>query len=206
MKRVVLVSLLVLAMVVFSACGGDTPVDGDTIDGDDVDGDTPVDGDTIDGDDVDGDTPVDGDDVDSVNVGNLSWQNPPDDNKMKWQEAVDYCDNLGSGWHLPTISELRSLIRGCPQTETGGDCGVTDSCLETSCTVSCSGCHDGDPDHGCYWPEELSGSCEVSEAFWSSSPFENVSALAWHVRFADGSVFYNNKTSKSSVRCVRSGT
>jgi len=44
------------------------------------------------------------------------WQNPPFDGVKQWQEAVAYCPTLNiggeTGWHLPTISQRRSLIRG----------------------------------------------------------------------------------------------
>ena len=78
--------------------------------------------------------PCDGGLLDSTS--GLCWQNPPPAKGYTWKRAVSYCAALklgahGSGsWHLPTISELRSLIRGCPDTETGGSCGVTDSCLD----------------------------------------------------------------------------
>jgi len=43
----------------------------------------------------------------------------------------EYCVSLGG--KLPTISELRTLIRNCPATEPDGLCGVTDSCSTGSC-------------------------------------------------------------------------
>ena len=30
----------------------------------------------------------------------------PDEVKLTWDEAVEYCKNLGDGWRLPTIQEL----------------------------------------------------------------------------------------------------
>lgn len=65
---------------------------------------------------------------------------------MMWNEAKKYCENLNedgySDWELPTISELRTLIKNCPLTEAGGECKVTDSCLSyKNCrNNACSGC------------------------------------------------------------------
>src|SRR4030042_1163627 len=64
-------------------------------------------------------------------VSGLTWQKAPPSKYLSWEEAITYCEELsvaGGGWHLPTISELRSLIRGCDATGTGGSCGVAVSC------------------------------------------------------------------------------
>ncbi|NLH48441.1 MAG: DUF1566 domain-containing protein, partial [Myxococcales bacterium] len=59
----------------------------------------------------------------------LMWQKEIVDNcyglYYTWDLAIGYCDSLElagfSDWRLPTISELRSLVRGCEVTMTGGD-------------------------------------------------------------------------------------
>ena len=135
----------------------------------------------------------------------LTWQNPPAESTMTWQNAMDYCESLtldGGGWRLPTISELRSLIRGCPATQTGGSCGVDDECLSSSCWSSpCSGSTVGEgPDEGCYWPVEAEGPCSW---YWSSSSREDFDDYAWYVGFSPGSVVYDYKVSGYYVRCVR---
>ena len=135
----------------------------------------------------------------------LTWQNPRAESTMPWQDAMDYCENLtldGHGdWRLPTISELRSLIRGCPATQTGGSCGVDDVCLSASCWSDCTGCLiDGGPDEGCYWPVEVNGGCFY---YWSSSSCEDYVSRAWHVSFHNGSVGYGYKGIYNAVRCVR---
>ena len=47
------------------------------------------------------------------------WQVNPG-SPCTWQDAVDYCQSLGNGWRMPTIGELRTLVRGCPDMEPGG--------------------------------------------------------------------------------------
>ena len=152
-----------------SPCGGGG--DDDSIDGDAGDGDV-----------TDGDATTGGTWYDSSS--GLTWQNPPANNSMDWQSAKDYCANLSldghSDWRLPTISELRSLIRGCPGTVTGGACGVTDSCLDSSCwsESDCWSCSFSDgPADGCYWPDEMEGPCNW---YWSSSPVEDYANYAWY--------------------------
>ncbi|MBO4699527.1 DUF1566 domain-containing protein [bacterium] len=120
---------------------------------------------------------------------------------MTWEEAKDYCSNLTacgySDWHLPTISELRSLIQNCPATQTGGECGVTDSCLSWSdCRDSaCLGC-DSDSS-GKY--------SKLGDTGWflSSSVPSEYSEFAWRVGFDRGRVSHYRKSYDSYVRCVR---
>jgi hypothetical protein len=135
----------------------------------------------------------------------MQWQNPPAENSMPWQDAIDYCDNLSldghDDWRLPSISELRSLIKGCAATETGGSCGVDDGCLsyDTCWDDPCSGC---DAAGGCYWPDEMEGPCSW---YWSSSPREDNDNYAWYVYFYDASVHYGYDFNDHNVRCVRLG-
>ena len=123
---------------------------------------------------------------------------------MTWQNAKDYCDNLTacgySDWHLPTINELRTLIQNCPATVTGGECGVTDSCLSYS---ECS----NDACHGC----DLDYNGKYSKLgdkgyFWSSSTPSDNTGYAWGVSFSYGSVgdtFTAGNKIYYYVRCVR---
>ena len=122
------------------------------------------------------------------------------DSAMTWYEAKDYCDNLtacgSSDWHLPTISELRTLIQNCPATQTGGECGVTDSCLSYSdCYTSgdCKGC--SSDSSGKYSKLGDTG------WFWSSSFTPDSFGDDWAVNFSTGSVGRSNAV--ISVRCVR---
>ncbi len=100
----------------------------------------------------------------------LLWANPEaDDNDIEvypdFDMHADYCDTYALGgyddWRLPTISELRTLIVGCPTTKLGGECGITDECLDYfECRDdACSGCEEIGAGH-CYWPNVLEGPCD----------------------------------------------
>ena len=152
----------------------------------------------------------------------LMWENPASGGKLKWDPAKDYCDNLGLGgyddWYLPTIDELRTLIRGCPATETGGECNVSEGdCLSGNCMdPSCLGCalSEGPGIEGQYWPEELEGIGPM-HVHWSATvkvPTGFTSTVsAWTVGPSKGSVMW--QTAKSAwdsnmgavhpFRCVR---
>jgi len=134
------------------------------------------------------------------------WQNPPTEYTMTWDNAVDYCKSLnldGKQWHLPTISELRSLIRDCAATQTGGSCGVTDICSSSPCSTSaCIGCG-GKSFYDCYWDPNLSGAYFY---YWSASSYADSTGYAWGVNFHNARVNNSYKAYyNSNVRCVRAG-
>ena len=121
----------------------------------------------------------------------------------------DVCNALtlcGFGdWKVPTISESRSLVRGCPSNVTGGACGVTDTCLGTSCDVGCTICDNlgGPGSLGCYWPEGINGPCNM---YWSSSVYFDSGRGSYRYRqagFADGSIGSCDASDGGFVRCVR---
>ena len=136
----------------------------------------------------------------------LTWQVTPTGGSMGWNKAKTHCANLsldGGGWHLPTIGELRTLIRGCPATEAGGSCNIEEGdCLAWGCWAdSCKGCSTGDgPADGCYWPDSIIGPCSW---YWSSSPVEDLVGYAWHVYFDLGYVGGHDVYHDLHVRCVR---
>jgi hypothetical protein len=138
----------------------------------------------------------------------LMWQVVQTGGAMSWSAAKSHCVGLRLGgyndWRLPTISELRSLIRGCPATKEGGSCGVTDSCLNNDCMsfakkIGCGGCSaDGGPAVGGeYWPSELTG----EGAWYYSSSSVSDRAGVWGVDFDSGFVGYSPVD--SHARCVR---
>ena len=88
--------------------------------------------------------------------------------KMTWDDAKTYCENLKEGgfndWRLPTIDELRSLVKNCKDTMTGGACRITDKCRTSSCfddALSKSDCwcpknqaqYSKLGDHGTFWSD-----------------------------------------------------
>lgn len=138
---------------------------------------------------------------------NLTWQDPPPGTTMLWSDAKKYCADLSldghSDWHLPNITELRSLLRGCPATGACGSCNINmGDCLTSFCVHnSCDGCSDQDgPAGGCYWPDEMQGSCSW---YWSSSAVEDLDDRAWRVYFRDGDVAASTVSTDKFVRCVR---
>ena len=231
--RLETVAGIVLALGLFAACGGSsstaqdvvTPdVVGDTADVPTVDtpADTPVDipPDTLI--DTPVDTPVDVPTDTPVDPGpppattwtdpdtGLVWQDPPNADQLMKSAAIDYCANLTldghDDWRLPTISELRGLVRGCEDALTGGACGITDECLQESCKVAgtCSGCDSlqGPGTAGCYRVSALTGSCDI---YWASSDDQTDGGRGWFVNFSLGKVDFDGGGNVHGVRCVRGG-
>jgi uncharacterized protein (TIGR02145 family) len=133
-------------------------------------------------------------------VGDLVWSGKSKIN-LDWHEAMQYCENFSvdgnSGWRLPTVSELRTLIQNCPATETGGFCGAEDGCL------SWDNCNN-DACNGCYRDE--SGKYSVFGdicGLWSSSETTDRKDRAWRVSFMDGRVYVDFKKVSLNARCVK---
>jgi hypothetical protein len=132
----------------------------------------------------------------------LNWSKKASD-KMNWNDAKKYCEDLVedgySDWRLPTISELRTLIKNCPTTEIGGACKVTKECLfwQECRNNSCEGCS-GFSD-GRYSKFDDTG------WFWSSSelPDSLFKGNSWKLNFDDGSINTNSKDKYYKVRCFR---
>ena len=130
----------------------------------------------------------------------LNWSKKATD-KMNWNDAKKYCEDLVedgySDWRLPTISELRTLIKNCPATETGGACKVTNDCLHygncrNDACEGCSGSSDG-----------KYSKLGDTEWFWSSSEQSDFTDGAWYVYFSYGHVLNFYKSNFGNVRCLR---
>lgn len=193
----VAISLLVTLWVI--SCGGDKDSDSDLDDDDSGEGDG--------NNDVDPGSPLicEGEVCTDPDTG-LMWQNG-NGFGGEWEGANNYCTNLDRGgykdWRLPTVSELRSLIRGCPATRPGGSCGVTDSCLEDDCwNDPCDGCEpeQGPGLDGLYAPSELSGD---GWEYWTSDPVPDQDERVWYINFRFGNVFHNPDSLYTNARCVR---
>jgi len=139
----------------------------------------------------------------------LSWQNPPDDVARTWADAVAYCQGLalrGGGWRLPKIQELRSVIKGCPNTALGGACQATDpTCTTRACMAGCDQCDTTIINNVivCLWAPGLAGSC--SGAHWSSTDYaDSIDPGAWYVDYGHGAFVHGYlRSQRLHVRCVR---
>ena len=132
--------------------------------------------------------------------------------RMNPAGAEDYClylTELGyNDWRLPTIDELRTLIRECPKTEKGGSCGFTDECLlkiiEEDYYFTC----DEESDCVCeqrYYYENSYSKLDDWGALWSSIPTKYYNT-AWYVNFSDGGIYQANDPyyeETYNVRCIR---
>mgnify|MGYP001187745492 CR=1 FL=1 len=182
----ILISLVFVLLFVMVSCDSGTKIDtGNTGDSGNT-GDTGNSGDT-------GDICPENDKFCHSQDG-LDWSDVSS-SYIDWNKAIKYCEDLGG--RLPTISELRTLIQNCSGTETGGECGVTDSCL------SSEDCWN-DPCYGCEYDE--SGKYSVfgdTYWFWSSSEWSVHTNYAWYVDFHYGPVLSYYKDYYHSVRCLR---
>jgi hypothetical protein len=142
----------------------------------------------------------------------LLWEVTPSNGSSDWAPAIDKCAALTlcghDDWRLPTISELRTLVRGCASTQTGGSCSISDACLTRSCDVNCETC-DGiqGPSDGNFWPPELMGNSGYA---WSSSTVSDDTKSAWIAYFLFGWIGDHPKLSTgpadaASGRCARTG-
>lgn len=130
---------------------------------------------------------------------------------MSWKYAIKYCDDLTEGgyndWHLPTISELRTLVQHCTSAVTGGICKVSDSCLSTSCTNNNKDCncsndkieveHDKFGDKTRLWSSSICPDCSNYEkTIWTISSTEHDISISYCPE-EEYNIINND------VRCVR---
>lgn len=95
--------------------------------------------------------------------------------ELDHDDALIYCYNLEEGgfkdWYLPIIDELRTLVRKCPQLESGGKCRVTEECANSgeSCWTSeeCTCSKKDEIFSKLYDTEELWSNTQASYGFWT---------------------------------------
>lgn len=158
---------------------------------------------------------------------NLSWQDPQKDaftadyKGLTQPDAKRYCKELVLGgyddWRLPTIDELRTLLRGNPSHEAGGSCPIREGSAkgdmyDPGCIQAAD--YEGPGKGGCYWAPELTGPCDRRDiADEGERALETVSATVavddnfWKadVLFDQGTAVFNHRYSLAEVRCVRDG-
>ena len=124
--------------------------------------------------------------------------------KMTWENAVDYCLNYSesglSGWHMPTIGKLRTLIKDCSGSVIGGSCGLVDSCVTIVCDDDCYSCD--------YYEDGRYSKFGDTGSLWSFSnvviPGEVDGGIVWYVNFNSGGIYGHLLDDATTfVRCVR---
>ncbi|MBP5406077.1 DUF1566 domain-containing protein [bacterium] len=142
----------------------------------------------------------------------LIWSSMPDKSK-NWRDAVSYCINHsesgGRMWSLPTIDELRTLVKNCPNVEYGGECAVSEekgllAIYESGTRESCF-CYDAETEYNKFGDRGF---------FWSSSILSDYPECIWGIFMgyisygAHGrtgvEILINSNSDESSgkVRCV----
>ena len=143
-----------------------------------------------------------------IDPGNaLVWELVPGGGNPSVGDAMTYCDGLtlagASGWRVPTLDELRTLVRGCADTQSAGACGLADDCSTSDCrNDACDGCIDaanqGPGMFGCYWEPNLQGECG---RYWTSAGPGG--GLGWIVDFDDATVRQADASLPAGlIRCV----
>lgn len=136
---------------------------------------------------------------DCITIDSYTWS-PKSSGQISWDDAVNFCNDLivcgYSDWHLPTISELRTLIKNCSGTETGGSCGVTNSCLSSNCWIKSDCTCD-------YYEDGIYSKFGENDLLWSSSDLSDAIDAAWGVYFRHGYIREFRKTDGLHARCIR---
>jgi len=143
----------------------------------------------------------------------LCWENPSRcDAEEDLFAARERCEGLDDGgetdWRLPTVDELRGLIRGCDATAPGGACGITDGSAAADRDDSCDGCgfRCGPGADGLYLDPALDDHDSYSRAYWTDSIDASwKTPTAWTINFEYGRVSEApvDDVWLKSVRCVR---
>ena len=145
----------------------------------------------------------------TVKYKGLEWQYQALSNgSYTWVAAKEYCNNLNllghSDWRLPTIDELKSLVKcsngkQTPLPNYEADNTKNDPSIEIQRTTCCNNYPKCDNFARPTIDEQF---VSASTAYWSSSLDENVNA--WGVNFYDGRAIKGYfLTIPTHTRCVR---
>jgi hypothetical protein len=122
-----------------------------------------------------------------------------------WLVTAEYlCDNATEGgfdgWRVPNVDELRTLIQNCDATVFGGECRVSESCLEISCSdETCNGCAENqEGGYSKFGDTGLLSSQSVTE----NPAYESGTGI-WVVNFSNGEINNGDSQLKYSFRCVK---
>jgi hypothetical protein len=143
-------------------------------------------------------------------------------NQLTYENAQIKCAELDwagfTDWRLPTIDELRTLVIGFEDVETGGRCRISSSCLTLACLsygqksssdYPCSNYKveelmQGPGPDGCYFDDVWRTYCGK---YWSSSKVVGVvDEMVFQLDFADpaiAAVMAGGNTYMAFSRCVR---
>ena len=140
---------------------------------------------------------------------------------MTWSNAKSYCESYTegglSGWHLPTIDELKTLLIA-DRVTSNCQVGETNGCLSYSSCWSCLTCTQTGTQSssvtfncdslGTSYSDGRYSKFGETGWFWSSSILSEDSHSVWLVDFGYGVVNYGIVTNSSlddklNVRCVR---
>ena len=113
---------------------------------------------------------------------------------MDWNSSGEYCAKLGG--RLPSFSELKTLVKKCPEAPITNSCQVNNECLSLSCwTEECAGCK---------WnPDGKYSRFKDSNCFWTLSEDTDDENYAWSINFVNSYIGNMRKSEKNFVRCVR---
>jgi len=120
------------------------------------------------------------DDVRESSSSGSKWFSPTKKN-VSWKKAKQICRD--NGGRLPTIEELREVVRDCG--------GIIDAYSENTNNSSYQSCY------------KRKGF--TSYYYWSSTTSASDSSDAWNVHFYGGNGFRNGKGDEDRVRCVGGG-
>lgn len=144
-------------------------------------------------------------------VTRLCWQDPTyfgaTNHGINWVDSMAYCSGLdedgATDWYMPNVDEVRTIIKGCESTATGGACTIVDGSPDTMYSEACDGCGlFAGPADSCYWPDHFSGLCPASMWLWTSS--ESVDpGFPFFFDPSAGRLGRTFDTLSMGVRCVR---